>query len=220
MITMRGEFKVKQNGIIYIDFKRIMDVFIGLFGTIFIVLPSSLMIYIIYKIKGYKGNIFFTQYRVGLKGKKFKIIKFRSMVENAEEVLAANKALYEKYINNSYKLPPNEDPRLTNIGDFIRKTSIDEIPQFINLMLGNMSLIGPRPILENELEEYSKEEQQVLLSVRPGITGMWQVSGRSEVYYPERCEMELYYPRNQSFLLDVKIFFLTIKKVLSGEGAH
>lgn len=197
-----------------------MDVFIGLFGTIFIVLPSSLIIYIIYKIKGYNGSIFFTQYRVGLKGKKFKIIKFRSMVENAEEVLAANKALYEKYINNSYKLPPNEDPRLTNIGDFIRKTSIDEIPQFINLMLGDMSLIGPRPILENELEEYSKEEQPVLLSVRPGITGMWQVSGRSEVYYPERCEMELYYPRNQSFLLDVKIFFLTIKKVLSGEGAH
>lgn len=157
-----------QNGIIYIGFKRVMDVFIGLFGTIFIVLPSSLIIYIIYKIKGYKGSIFFTQYRVGLKGKKFKIIKFRSMVENAEELLTANKALYEKYINNSYKLPPNEDPRLTNIGDFIRKTSIDEIPQFINLMLGDMSLIGPRPILENELEEYSKEEQQVLLSVRPG----------------------------------------------------
>ncbi|WP_394335545.1 sugar transferase [Streptococcus oralis] len=197
-----------------------MDVLIGLFGTIFIVLPCFLIIYIIYKIKGYKGSIFFTQYRVGLRGKKFKIIKFRSMVENAEEVLTANKALYEKYINNSYKLPPNEDPRLTNIGDFIRKTSIDEIPQFINLMLGDMSLIGPRPILENELEEYSKEEQEVLLSVRPGITGMWQVSGRSEVYYPERCEMELYYPRNQSFLLDVKIFFLTIKKVLSGEGAH
>ena len=197
-----------------------MDVLIGLFGTIFIVLPCFLIIYIIYKIKGYKGSIFFTQYRVGLRGKKFKIIKFRSMVENAEEVLTANKALYEKYINNSYKLPPNEDPRLTNIGDFIRKTSIDEIPQFINLMLGDMSLIGPRPILETELEEYSKEEQEVLLSVRPGITGMWQVSGRSEVYYPERCEMELYYPRNQSFLLDVKIFFLTIKKVLSGEGAH
>ena len=211
---------MKQNSIIYIGFKRVMDVLIGLFGTIFIVLPSAFIIYIIYKIKGYKGSIFFTQYRVGLRRKKFKIIKFRSMVENAEEVLTANKALYEKYINNSYKLPPNEDPRLTNIGDFIRKTSIDEIPQFINLMLGDMSLIGPRPILENELEEYSKEEQQILLSVRPGITGMWQVSGRSEVYYPERCEMELYYPRNQSFLLDIKIFFLTIKKVMSGEGAH
>ena len=211
---------MKQNSIVYIGFKRVMDVLIGLFGTIFIVLPSAFIIYIIYKIKGYKGSIFFTQYRVGLRGKKFKIIKFRSMVENAEEVLISNKELYEKYINNSYKLPPNEDPRLTNIGDFIRKTSIDEIPQFINLLLGDMSLIGPRPILENELEEYSKEEQQILLSVRPGITGMWQVSGRSEVYYPERCEMELYYPRNQSFLLDIKIFFLTIKKVMSGEGAH
>ncbi len=211
---------MKQNKIIYIAFKRSMDVFIGLFGTVFIVLPCSLVIFVIYKMKGYKGSIFFTQYRAGLRGKKFKIIKFRSMVENAEEILISNKELYEKYKKNSYKLPPNEDPRLTNIGDFIRKTSIDEIPQFINVLLGDMSLIGPRPILENELEEYSKEEQQILLSVRPGITGMWQVSGRSEVYYPERCEMELYYPRNQSLRLDIKIFFLTIRRVLSREGAH
>lgn len=83
-----------------------------------------------------------------------------------------------------------------------------------------MSFIGPRPILYKELEEYSEEEQKLLLSVKPGITGMWQVSGRSEVYYPERCEMELYYPRNQSFKLDVKIFLLTIKQVLLGKGAH
>ena len=120
---------MKQNSIVYIGFKRVMDVLIGLFGTIFIVLPSAFIIYIIYKIKGYKGSIFFTQYRVGLRGKKFKIIKFRSMVENAEEVLISNKELYEKYINNSYKLPPNEDPRLTNIGDFIRKTSIGVQPR-------------------------------------------------------------------------------------------
>jgi len=211
---------VKQNNIIYFCFKRFMDVFIGLCGTIFIVLPCSLTIFSIYKIKGYKGSIFFTQYRVGLRGKKFKIIKFRSMVENAEEILISNKELYEKYKNNSYKLPPNEDPRLTNIGDFIRRTSIDEVPQFINLLLGDMSLIGPRPILENELDEYSEEEQEVLLSVRPGITGIWQISGRSRVYYPERCEMELYYPRNQSLWLDIKIFFLTIRRVLSGDGAH
>ena len=117
-------------------------------------------------------------------------------------------------------MPPNEDPRLTNIGDFIRKTSIDEVPQFINVLLGDMSLIGPRPILENELDEYTEDEQETLLSVRPGITGIWQVSGRSGVYYPERCEMELYYPRNQSLRLDIKIFFLTIRRVLSREGAH
>lgn len=211
---------MKQKKIIYIAFKRSMDAFIGLFGTAFIVLPCSLVIFAIYKIKGYKGSIFFTQYRTGLRGEKFKIIKFRSMVENAEEILISNKELYEKYKNNSYKLPPNEDPRLTNIGGFIRKTSIDEVPQFINLLLGDMSLTGPRPILENELDEYTEEEREVLLSVRPGITGIWQVSGRSGVYYPERCEMELYYPRNQSLWLDIKIFFLTIRRVLSREGAH
>lgn len=197
-----------------------MDFIIGFLGTIFIVLPSYLIILIIYKIKGYKGSIFFTQYRAGLGGKKFKIIKFRSMVENAEEILISNKELYEKYKNNSYKLPPNEDPRLTNIGDFIRRTSIDEVPQFINLLLGDMSLIGPRPILDNELDEYTEEERRILLSVRPGITGIWQVSGRSDVFYPERCEMELYYPKNQSFWLDIKIIFLTIKQVLTREGAH
>lgn len=211
---------MKQNKIIYIVFKRSMDVFIGLFGTVFIVLPCSLIIFVIYKMKGYKGSIFFTQCRAGLRGKKFKIIKFRSMVENAEEILISNKELYEKYKKNSYKLPPNEDPRLTNIGDFIRKTSIDEVPQFINVLLGDMSLIGPRPILENELDEYTEDEQEILLSVRPGITGIWQVSVRSQVYYPERCEMELYYPRNQSLWLDIKIFFLTIRRVLSGDGAH
>ena len=211
---------MKTSGVLYRSFKQLTDFFIGLIGTLVIVLPSSLIIFIIYKIKGYKGSIFFTQYRMGLNGKKFKIIKYRSMVENAEEILMANEKLYQKYIENSYKLPPNEDPRLTIIGNFIRKTSIDEFPQFINVLRGEMSFIGPRPILDKELEEYSQEEQELLLSVKPGITGMWQVSGRSEVYYPERCEMELYYPRNQSFKLDVKIFLLTIKQVLSGKGAH
>lgn len=211
---------MKTSGVLYRSLKQLTDFFIGLIGTLVIVLPSSLIIFIIYKIKGYKGSVFFTQYRVGLNGEKFKIIKFRSMVENAEEILMANEKLHQKYIENSYKLPPNEDPRLTIIGNFIRKTSIDEFPQFINVLRGDMSFIGPRPILDKELEEYSEEEQKLLLSVKPGITGMWQVSGRSEVYYPERCEMELYYPRNQSLALDIKIFFLTIKQVLLGKGAH
>ena len=205
---------------LYRSFKQLADFFIGLIGTVLLVLPSYLIIFVIYKTKGYKGSIFFTQYRVGLNGKKFKIIKFRSMVENAEEILVANKKLRQKYIENSYKLPPNEDPRLTIIGDFIRKTSIDEFPQFINVLRGEMSFIGPRPILDKELKEYTEDEQKLLLSVKPGITGMWQVSGRSDVYYPERCEMELYYPRNQSFKLDVKIFLLTIKQVLTRKGAH
>ena len=205
---------------LYRSFKQLADFFIGLIGTVLLVLPSYLIIFVIYKTKGYKGSIFFTQYRVGLNGKKFKIIKFRSMVENAEEILMANEKLHQKYIENSYKLPPNEDPRLTIIGNFIRKTSIDEFPQFINILRGEMSFIGPRPILEEELEEYSMDEQNLRLSVKPGVTGMWQVSGRSDVFYPERCEMELYYPRNQSLALDIKIFFLTIKQVLLRKGAH
>ena len=205
---------------LYRSFKQLADFFIGLIGTVLLVLPSYLIIFVIYKTKGCEGSIFFTQYRVGLGGGKFKIIKFRSMVENAEEILVANKKLHQKYIENSYKLPPNEDPRLTIIGDFIRKTSIDEFPQFINVLRGEMSFIGPRPILDKELKEYTEDEQKILLSVKPGITGMWQVSGRSDVYYPERCEMELYYPRNQSFKLDVKIFLLTIKQVLTRKGAH
>lgn len=211
---------MKISGGLYRSFKQLADFFIGLIGTVLLVLPSYLIIFVIYKTKGYKGSIFFTQYRVGLNGKKFKIIKFRSMVENAEEILAANKKLHQKYIENSYKLPPDEDPRLTIIGNFIRKTSIDEFPQFINVLRGEMSFIGPRPILDKELKEYTEDEQKLLLSVKPGITGMWQVSGRSDVYYPERCEMELYYPRNQSFKLDVKIFLLTIKQVLTRKGAH
>ncbi|TWS94597.1 MULTISPECIES: sugar transferase [unclassified Streptococcus] len=206
---------------IYINVvKRFFDIIIGLLGIIFLLFPSFLVIFAIYKYKKYEGSIFFTQDRFGKNGKLFKIIKFRSMVTNAEELLKADKALYQKYIANSYKLPPEEDPRLTSIGGFIRKTSIDEIPQFVNILKGDMSFIGPRPILSDELSEYSKEEQLVLLSVKPGATGWWQVSGRSDVLYPERCELELYYVRNVSFMLDVKILLLTIKKVLIGQGAH
>lgn len=142
------------------------------------------------------------------------------MVENAEEVLKADKELYEKYIQNSYKLPPEEDPRLTSIGEFIRKTSIDELPQFINILKGEMSFIGPRPILDSELLEYTESERLELLSVKPGATGWWQVSGRSHIMYPERCEVELYYVRNVSFSLDLKIIWLSFQKVFLREGAH
>ena len=200
--------------------KRFFDIIIGIIGTVFLFLPFSIIIFIIYKLKGYTGSIFFKQERNGLNGKKFKILKFRSMVENAEEVLKADKELYEKYIQNSYKVPPEEDPRLTSIGEFIRKTSIDELPQFINILKGEMSFIGPRPILDSELLEYTESERLELLSVKPGATGWWQVSGRSHIMYPERCEVELYYVRNVSFSLDLKIIWLSFQKVFLREGAH
>ena len=165
-----------------------------------------------------KGRIFFSQERIGLNGKTFKIYKYRSMVENAEEILEKNPKLYQKYIENSYKLLPEEDPRMTGLGRFIRKHSIDEIPQFINILKGDMSFIGPRPVIEEELLQYG-ERASKFLSVKPGATGWWQVSGRSEIGYPERCDMELYYVDNCSFKLDMKIFFLELKRIITKYAA-
>ena len=115
---------MKKSYYLYLFMKGIIDVVAGLLGTIFLVIPFSLIIFLIYKVNGYKGSIFFTQDRIGLQGKKFKIIKFRSMIEDAENILRSDPILFQKYIDNGYKLPPNEDPRLTNIGNFIRKTFI------------------------------------------------------------------------------------------------
>lgn len=201
-------------------FKPLIDFLIGLVGTVVLFVPAYLIMSVIYFFTGEAKNMLFSQERIGKDGKPFKILKFRSMVLNAEEVLKADETLYQEYIQNSYKLLPEKDPRMTSVGAFIRKTSIDELPQFINILKGDMSLIGPRPILEEELNEYTAEQRKELLSVKPGLTGWWQVSGRSNVFYPERCELELYYPRNISFLLDVKIFFLTVVHVLFRRGAH
>ncbi|SEP62776.1 Sugar transferase involved in LPS biosynthesis (colanic, teichoic acid) [Streptococcus equinus] len=203
----------------FLCFKRLVDIAIGIVGVCLCFFPAALVIFIIYKLKGYSGSIFFKQERLGLNGKKFKIIKFRSMVENAEEVLKSNKELYQKYINNGYKLLPGEDPRLTSIGAFIRKTSIDELPQFINILKGDMSFIGPRPIIEEEIQEYSDKDREKFLSVKPGATGYWQVSGRSNVSYPERCNVELYYVDNMSVGLDFKILFMSFVKVFMRSGA-
>lgn len=212
-----SELRVKK--VIFLGVKRIFDIFIAIVGICFCFIPASVVIFFIYKIKGYSGSIFFDQERLGLHGKKFKIIKFRSMVENAEEVLRSNRELYQKYLDNGYKLPAGEDPRLTSIGAFIRETSIDELPQFINILKGDMSFIGPRPIIEEEIKEYQGSDKDKFLSVKPGATGYWQISGRSNVSYPERCDVELYYVDNMSLSLDFKILFLSFVKVFSKSGA-
>lgn len=214
-----GNLRVIRKNV-FLGFKRLFDILVGLVGTCICFLPSALVIFIIYKIKGYSGSIFFKQERLGLNGKKFKIIKFRSMVENAEEVLKSNKELYQKYINNGYKLPPGEDPRLTSIGAFIRKTSIDELPQFINILKGDMSFIGPRPIIEEEIKEYNDEDREKFLSVKPGAMGYWQASGRSAVGYPERCDIELYYVEHASLLFDLKIFLKNLIGIIKKDGAY
>jgi exopolysaccharide production protein ExoY len=198
--------------------KRALDIFGALVGLL-ILLPVSLVVFVVMKVQEPNGNILFKQDRIGLNGSKFRIYKFRSMLINAEEKLQENPELYRKYVENNYKLEQEEDPRITKIGGFLRKTSLDELPQFINVLKGEMSLVGPRPVVEEELREYGDRTDK-FLSVKPGVTGYWQVNGRSDVGYPERVDLELYYVDNISIWLDVKIMVLTIWNVVSKKGAY
>ena len=140
------------------------------------------------------------------------------MVVDAEKNLKENPRLYEKYVENSYKLPPDEDPRITKFGHFLRKSSLDELPQFLNILKGDMTLIGPRPVVEPELEVYGDRVDK-FLSVTPGAMGYWQASGRSSIGYPERCELELYYVDHASLWFDCKILFKNIISIFKAEGA-
>lgn len=203
---------------LFFSVKRLVDILTGIVGILFFLVVYFLL-FILYSLGGDKGPILFSQDRVGKNGKVFKIYKFRSMVVNAEEKLKENPVLHQKYIENSYKLLPEEDPRITTLGNFIRKTSIDELPQFLNVLKGEMSLIGPRPVVEKELLEYGCRKK-IFLSVKPGITGYWQVSGRSNLNYPERCDVELYYIENLSLSLDIHIFFKTLIHVVQRKGAY
>lgn len=207
-----------QVSTLYIFLKRSIDI-IGAFTGLIITLPIFILVSILYLFGDSKGQLFFKQLRYGKNGELFYIYKFRSMVANADEKLKSNKELYRKYIENNYKLDPGEDPRITNLGRFLRKTSLDELPQLINVLKGDMSLVGPRPIVEEELVEY-KHKKDDFLSVKPGVTGYWQVSGRSSVGYPERVDLELYYVYNQSLYLDLKILLQTVIVVVLKKGAY
>lgn len=213
-----GFKKRSREHLFYLSFKRLSD-FVLSAAAIVILLPILLLICSFYLYGENKGDILFRQKRIGLNGKEFYIYKFRSMVCNAEEMLTKDPVLYEKYCANNYKLDPEEDPRITRLGCFLRKTSLDELPQFFNVLKGEMSLVGPRPVVKNELLEY-KEKQDKFLSVKPGITGYWQANGRSNVGYPERVDIELYYVDNQSAKLDSIIILQTFVKVLLRRGAY
>ena len=208
--------KIKASGV-YLFWKRCFDILCGSFGIILVILVS-LVLLPAYSFGRNKGPLFFKQKRVGLNGKKFQIYKFRSMIVNAEQVLHEDTLLYKKYVDNNYKLPAGEDPRVTTLGAFIRKTSLDELPQFINILNGDMSLIGPRPIVEDELVEYGQHVSE-LLSAKPGAMGLWQASGRSNIGYPERAELELYYVRNRSFHYDLEILLKNIASIIKTDGA-
>lgn len=201
----------------YIFSKRFLDISVALFALI-ILSPVFLVISLFYLFGDNKGPIFYQQKRIGMGHQEFGIYKFRSMIVGAEEKLYANKDLYAKFVANGYKLPTEEDPRITKFGAFLRKTSIDELPQFINILNGEMSIVGPRPVVEKELVEYGDDVDK-FLSVKPGVMGLWQASGRSEIQYPERAELEIGYVDQADLWFDFKILFMTVIAVFKGEGA-
>lgn len=205
--------------ILYYVCKRCIDVILAILG-ITILSPVFIILSLFYLFGENKGPIFFKQIRIGKEGEEFYIYKFRSMIVDADSKLKSNANLYNKYLSNNYKLDAEEDPRLTNFGRFIRKTSLDELPQLFNVLEGKMSLVGPRPVVKEELNEYLGAKKDRFISVKPGITGYWQINGRSNVGYPERVDLELYYVDNQSVILDLKILFLTFISVSLKNGAH
>lgn len=201
----------------YLFAKRFLDISTALFALVTFS-PIFLVISLFYLFGDNKGPVFYQQRRIGQNHEEFGIYKFRSMVVNAEEKLYADKDLYAKFVENGYKLPTEDDPRITKFGAFIRKTSLDELPQFINILIGNMSIIGPRPVVERELVEYGDRVDE-FLSVKPGAMGLWQASGRSDIQYPERADLEISYVEHANLWFDFKILFMTVLAIFKGDGA-
>lgn len=199
---------------IYKHMKRILDIIIASIALV-ILSPIFLIIAILIKLES-PGPVFFGHKRMGKNGKEFKLWKFRSMVANAEELIKTFTPEQMKEFKENFKL--ENDPRITKIGKFLRKTSLDELPQLINIIKGDLSIIGPRPVIGEELNKYRNNKNK-FLSVTPGLTGYWAANGRSNTTYQQRMMMELYYIDNMSFELDLKIFFKTILSVVKKEGA-
>ena len=202
----------------YLFCKRLFDIVCGLIGFIVLV-PIIIIVKIFTLLSGDKESIFFTQNRIGQNGKEFKFYKFRSMVPNADEVLfellKKDKKLAEEYkINKKLK----KDPRITKVGAILRKTSLDELPQVINILKGDMAVIGNRPYLPREKEDMGEYFDDIV-STKPGLTGLWQTAGTKKTTFAHRLLFESWYSRNMTMWLDIKIFFATFKAVLFGHGA-
>lgn len=198
--------------------KRCIDI-IGAIVGIAILIPLTSVVWIVNKVNKEDGPLFYSQERIGKNGKHFKMYKFRSMIVGADEIL--KKMLEEdeelrKEFEATRKL--REDPRITKIGKILRKTSLDEFPQFVNVLKGEMSLVGPRAVIDGEIEMFGIHKDTVL-SVKPGITGYWAANGRSDTSYEERIEMETFYANNMSIFLDIELLFKTVISVVKKEGA-
>lgn len=208
----------KSNKYIYRIVKRIFDLLCSIIGLVFLI-PITIIVKILYIATGDFKGIFFTQKRIGINGKEFRLFKFRTMIPNADEelkrLLKENKELSKEYKKNK-KL--KNDPRITKVGRILRKASLDELPQVLNILVGSMSIIGNRPYLPREKEDMGND-YDVIVSSKPGLTGYWQVSGRSNTTFEERLKLEKYYSENCGLKMDIKIFFKTFKVVLFGKGA-
>ena len=199
-------------------FKKLIDILGGIVGTI-VLIPLTIGIAIANLICKDNGPIFYSQYRMGKNGKLFKMYKYRSMVVGADEklkkYLEENEEARKEY--KKYK-KLKHDPRVTKVGEFIRKTSLDEFPQFINVLKGDMSLVGPRPYLEREKEDMNGYYKYIT-TCKPGLTGFWQISGRSNVDFATRIDLDMQYYYNHSLKGDIKILFKTAMKLVKREGA-
>lgn len=215
----------KTYHIVYDTVKRWIDI-VGSLVLCIIFSPICAIVAVAIKLDSKGPALADTPQRVGQNGKLFKLYKFRSMIVNAHKLLRHDPRmakLYSEYRRNSYKL--KEDPRVTQVGRIIRRHSLDEIPQIVNVLKGEMSLVGPRPYYPDELFEqqrkypHTKDLVKVVLSAKPGITGYWQVSGRSEVNFDKRIKMDADYVRNRSLLMDILILLKSPWAMISGKGA-
>ncbi|MDM5435899.1 sugar transferase [Bacillus hominis] len=222
LMKVSGE-TVKKNGLLaaeevnqkwlYLFMKRLMDIVGALCGLI-LLSPIFLIIALLIKLEDPKGPIFFKQNRVGRNEKEFEMYKFRSMITDAEEKL---KDLLQHNEVSGAMFKMKDDPRVTKIGKFIRKTSIDELPQLLNVLKGEMSLVGPRPPLPREVKEYTSYDKQRLL-VTPGCTGLWQVTERNSVGFKEMVELDLEYMNKRGIIYDIKIILKTIQIMIKSNG--
>ena len=202
---------------IFFFIKRCIDIILSLLGLI-ILSPVFLLIAILIKKEDH-GNVFYKHKRIGHMNKDIYIYKFRSMTnkyKTFDEFYQTLSDEQKQEWDENFKL--ENDPRITKIGNFLRKTSLDELPQIINILKGDLSVIGPRPVVNDEIEKYGNQKAK-FLSVKPGLTGYWAANGRSATTYEDRIKLELYYIDHCSLLLDIKIFFKTILSVLKKEGA-
>lgn len=215
-----GKPKSKLKTIIYSIIKKICDFIAALAGTL-VLLPLTLAVFILKIIYKDHGPIFYNQLRIGKGGKVFKLFKFRTMIIDADEKL-------QEYLENNpeeaeyykkYKKLKN-DPRVTKVGDFLRVTSLDEWPQFVNILIGQMSLVGPRPYLPREREDIGEIAYQEIIRVKPGLTGPWQIAGRSNLEFKDRIMLDQEYIPKASVAEDVRITLKTIRKVLRKDGAQ